>query len=215
MLIPKASTLTFRYLDTRSAPTVFGIALKRPTIHSVGGAGGSDRRHIGKTLSTPFLVHHYDQIQLRDKTRVESEVTQYKRRRAKTVLRKWNIFSDPEPSSSSPDRSSVDSSNLPPNCLLTFLCPVHATAQADALHRLDQIDATATELSLTEAKYLGDHMNVPLCVIISSASDLDTREVRVEMYMRVPTSWSGGGSDPLRSGRTFGAEVQKRRPNSR
>jgi len=94
-----------------------------------------------------------------------------------------------------------------------YLCPSHARAQAHAMCTADTL-ATPIQISLQNAKFLGDRMNVPLCVITQASTSFeegaDERLDAVELYLRMPSEVMSNWRDPLTSTLTFYNELRKR-----
>ena len=236
MFISPSAKLSYRYLDARTTPYVHGIVhmndgCDNKSIRFNAGSDGaaatelSTRRrlagkelaaqHVGKALSVPFFLANFDGIsspRYRTIRQREKEAHMRKTRQNKNVLRKWNVFPSYADDYNDDGQEFVAQQSRTP-VLLMYLCPSHARAQAHAMCTADTL-ATPIQISLQNAKFLGDRMNVPLCVITQASTSFeegaDERLDAVELYLRMPSEVMSNWRDPLTSTLTFYNELRKR-----
>jgi len=199
MLLSHKTALSYRYLDARTNPKVYGVSL-HPQNKEITS------QHVGLALCVPFYLAHFDDIGKLPNNRkaFERAYSRERLQKRKKTLQKWNVMNVSTPSDDPSESHSEITLSIPYKqpVLLTFSCPSHARAHADAYTHMDVMTtshdtavATTFELRLSDAEFLSERMNVPLCVVLRAWTDLSLRQSHAEVHLRMMRRKEDGSGD--------------------
>lgn len=180
-LVHPESKLSFRYLDARRSPCVYGLTtaiqrndLRRPETSS-------------SLLVTPLKLMNFHDIQKKSRgsRKDEMERARQKNKESKRISRKWDpCFTSTVDNQESQGENNDDEKKG--TAILTFMCPAHAKIQAELMRSCFSLNIYPIEILLTDAIYLSERMNLPLSVVISAWCDAHARGSHAEIYLRMP-----------------------------
>lgn len=192
MLVSPQTSLTFRHVDVRSVPDVHCISLRphltarRDDTTPTQTQTQRQQQHVGLALNRPFFLTRFDDIGGYRDSRVAQERAAYRdrTRKRRMALQKWNHFNR---QGTEHEKEHGGHAHLSPQVLLAFACGYQALAQAQHFSSSGEfsVSADSYRLHLRDAEFLSSMLKVPLCVVLSSWSDLPTRTSHAEVYLRM------------------------------